>query len=163
VLALSLALAGQAAIGRVWPGAHRWFDLLLVPVAVFATSRSPRATLLVGCASGLLGDAWFQVGAFGATAFRRTALGWAIGLLASRFDLAHGPGRFAAGVALALGDSLLEPVVARLLDLRAGPQAFGEVLGLALTTGLVAAVAGAAADALPAPREPGRGALTRAR
>ena len=147
---LALALAGQAALGRVWPGVHRWIDLLLVPVAVCATGRSHRTAMLVGCASGLLTDAWFHVGSFGASAFRRTFLGWLVAWISSRLDAGPGVSRFGAGAALGLADALLEPVMLRLLDLHATARPIAAVLVLSLVTGLAAVLGGGLADTVRA-------------
>ena len=65
VLSLIVALALQAGLGRVWPGAHRYVDLFLVPVVWAGVAGTQRSAMFVGCAGGLFQDAWFQVGTFG--------------------------------------------------------------------------------------------------
>jgi rod shape-determining protein MreD len=91
--ALGLALAGQAGLGALWPEAARYVDLLLVPTVWYALAGSQRAGLLVGCAAGLLQDAWFQSDVFGLNGFNKTAIGWALGGLGERFDAGRQPAR----------------------------------------------------------------------
>jgi len=146
VLGLLAALGLQVALGRIWPEAHRYVDLLLVPVALYGASGTQRSAMFVGCASGLLFDTWLQVGAFGISGFKRTVLGWALGSLASRVDLGHGGGRFLAGAALALSDKLLDPGLLRLLDQPPRSQGLVAILLQALTTGLLTAAVGSMVD-----------------
>lgn len=139
---LAAALILQAVLGQVWPAVHRFFDALLVPVTWYAIARSQRWALLVGCAGGLLQDAWFQVGAFGLNGFKKTLLGWALGGFAARLDLNHGPGRVVSGAAMALGDGLVDALLRRLLDLEPRLPSPAEMLVKAGTTGLLLAAAG---------------------
>jgi len=145
-LTLLLALGLQVALGRIWPEAHRYVDLLLVPVALCGTSGTQRSAMFVGCASGLLYDTWLQVGTFGISGFKRTLLGWVLGSLASRLDLGHGGGRFLAGALLALCDKLLDPGLLRLLDQPPRVHEIGALLLQALTTGLLTAAVGSMVD-----------------
>lgn len=142
VILVVLALGFQVALVRVWPEAHRCVDALLVPVGLYGISGSQLSAMLVGCASGLLHDSWFQVGVFGLSGFKRTLLGWTLGLAASRLDLGHPAGRLVTGVALSLGDNLLDPPLLRLLDSPPQPRAASELALHALLTGLLTALAG---------------------
>jgi hypothetical protein len=116
VVALVLCLAAQAVVGRLLPQVASYVDVMLVPVVWYAISGSQRSGMLVGCAAGLLEDAWFETGAFGISGFKKTIVGWALGGLGSRFDLDRQPGRFVFGATGSLGDSLLDLGLRRLLD-----------------------------------------------
>jgi rod shape-determining protein MreD len=134
-----IALTGlQAALGRFWPAAPRYVDLLSLPVVWYAVAAGQRAGMLVGCAAGLLQDAWFQVGAFGLTGFKKTLLGWALGGFAARFEVGRDGSRFLAGALFALADAALDLAIRPLLDLRSTTPAFGDVLVRAAATGLLA-------------------------
>ena len=86
---MAIALGLEAILGRLAPVLHGWVDLMMIPVAWYAISGSQRSAMLVGCAGGLLQDAWFQAGVFGISGFKKTLLGWAVGGLCSRLDLNH--------------------------------------------------------------------------
>ena len=116
IVVLALCLAAQAVVGRFVPEAPRYLDAMLVPVVWYAIAGSQRSGMLVGCAAGLLEDAWFQTGAFGLSGFKKTLVGWALGGLGSRFDLNRQPGRFVFGFAGSLADSLLDLGLRELLD-----------------------------------------------
>ena len=117
VLFLAASLALQAALGRWVPQTLRFLDLLLWPVAWYAVARSQRSAMLVGCAAGLLQDAWFQTGVFGIHGFSKTLAGWAVGGLGARFELNHFWGRLLGGGVLFLADRLVEMGLLVLLDL----------------------------------------------
>ena len=114
VLAVGLAL--QTGLGRVWPDASRYVDVMMVPVVWYGIAGSQRSGMLVGCAAGLLQDAWFQAGAFGINGFKKTLIGWVLGGLGSRFDLNSTPSRFVFGAVATLSDSLLDLGLRQLLD-----------------------------------------------
>ncbi len=138
---LLCCLTLQAALGRLVPAAHVWVDLMLVPVVWYAISRSQRAGMLMGCAAGLLEDAWFGLGAFGLGGFRKTLLGWVLGGIAGRVDLNHGPGRFLAGVLCTLADGLLERGFLVVLPLRATAEPLWVLAVRSLLTALVITMA----------------------
>jgi len=141
VVVLALCLAAQAVLGRLMPHASTYFDVMLVPVVWYAVSGSQRSGMLVGCAAGLLEDAWFETGAFGISGFKKTIVGWALGGLGSRFDLNRQPGRFVFGVTGSLGDSLLDLGLRRLLD-QAAVQPRPTAIALkALATGVLVVLA----------------------
>jgi hypothetical protein len=146
LLALLLSLGFQAALGRIWPEAHRLVDALLVPVALYGISGSPRSAMFVGCAAGLLQDTWFQVGTFGLNGFKRTLLGWALGGVAGRLDLGHTGGRLITGALLSIGDNLLDLVLRRLLDLQPASRSLWEWAVEAVLTGLLVALVGSMVD-----------------
>jgi rod shape-determining protein MreD len=137
MLALALALALQSALGLLWPDAHRYVDIMLVPVVWWGIVGSQRTGMLVGCAAGLLQDAWFQLGVFGLNGFKKTLLGWILGGLGSRFDLNRQAGRLAFGTLASLADSLLDMGLRRLLDLQQAPPRPVEVLIKSVVTGLL--------------------------
>ena len=143
---LGLALVIQAGLGHLWPGIHRFVDVLLIPVALYGVAGSQRAAMLVGCASGLLTDTWFQVGTLGMNGFKRTLMGWALGGVAGRLDLNHHGGRLVAGIMASLGDGLLDPLLRWALDQRPHLAHPLELLGRALLTGLLALAVGAILD-----------------
>jgi cell shape-determining protein MreD len=140
---LAAALVLQAALGRLFPGIHRYVDVLLAPVAIYGAASSQRAAMGMGCASGLLSDTWFHGGPFGLHGFKRTLLGWAAGAVATRVDLSQRAGRFVTGVLVSLGDHLLDFFVRGLLDARPGVPTLAELALRAVTTGLLAAAGGA--------------------
>ena len=139
LVVLLAALAVQAAIVRFWPAAHRYVDLTFLPVVWYGISRSQRSAMLVGCAAGLLQDAWFQVAVFGLNGFKKTLLGWALGGLGSRFDLKGAIGHLLGGALFALGDSALDFGLRRLLDLNSMVPPVSEILIRAVVTGLLVA------------------------
>ncbi len=138
ILALAVVLALQTALGHLWPAGARIVDLHLLPVVWYGIAGSQRQAMTVGCAAGLLQDAWFQAGLFGLNGFKKTLLGFALGGLGSRFDLNGGPGRFAAGFALAPLDTALELFLRNLLDRPFAVPAWWEWLAHAGATGLLA-------------------------
>ena len=146
VAVLGLALVIQVGLGHVWAESHRFVDVLLVPVALYGVANSQRSAMLVGCASGLLTDAWFQVGALGVNGFKRTLLGWGLGALAGRLDLNYRAGRLLAGVLVALGDGLIDPALRWMLGQRPYLAHPLELAGKALGTGLLVLAAGAMLD-----------------
>ena len=116
LMGLAVAVSLQAGLGRLWPDAHRYAELLLVPVVAFGIVGSQRSAMLVGCCAGLLQDAWFDIGVFGLNGFKRTLLGWALGGLGSRFDLNRRTGWLAAAICtglLVLGAGLRVATAAR--------------------------------------------------
>lgn len=140
IVALALCLALQTGIGRLWPEAPRYFDIMLVPVVAYAIAGSQRSGMLVGCAAGLLQDVWFQAGAFGIGGFKKTLIGWALGGLGSRFDLNRQPSRFVFGGVASLADSLLDLALRRLLDQQGAPPGPAEI-GIRAVIGGVLVVA----------------------
>lgn len=141
-LALGIALAAQAGLGRFWPDAHRYLDVMVVPVVWYGIAHSQRRAMLVGCAAGLLQDAWFQVGTFGLNGFKKTLLGWLLGGMGSWIDLNQPAGRLLAGTLVSLGDSLLELLLRRLLDQQPPLPAVLELLTPALAAGLLVVLSG---------------------
>jgi rod shape-determining protein MreD len=146
LLALAAALGIEALIGRVFPAALGYVDLMLVVVAYFAIRRSQRSAMVVGCAGGLLHDAWFQAGVFGMSGFKKTLLAWVVGGLASRLDLNHAPGRVTVGVLLSVADQFLELGLYRLMDLATSPPDPVRILVRAVVTGLLVVSAFAIID-----------------
>ena len=116
LLVVACALVLQAALGRLFPGGHRWVDLLLVAVALYGVASTQRAAMLMGCVTGLLSDTWFHGGPFGLQGFKWTLLGWAVGVISSRVDLNRPVGRLVVGAGISLGDDLLDLVLRGLLD-----------------------------------------------
>jgi len=146
LLAVAAALGIEALIGRISPGALGYLDLMLVVVAYFAIRRSQRSAMLVGCAGGLLHDAWFQAGVFGMGGFKKTLVAWVVGGLASRLDLNHAPGRVTVGVVLSISDQFLEVGLYRLMDLATAPLDPVRIISRAAVTGVLVAVVFAIVD-----------------
>ena len=152
---LLFALLVQAGIGRIWPQAHSWVDVLLVPVALQATGGTQRSAMLTGCISGLLDDTWFQVGPFGLGGFRRTLLGWLISGVAGWIDLNNPAGRLLTGASLALGDGLVDLLLRGLLDQHVRAPGIGAMLTQAAVTGVLTVAVGSLLDRFsgePTPR-----------
>ncbi len=118
---LAAALGGESLAARVAPAAGAWVDLMLLPVAWYGLQGRARWAMGVGCAAGLLHDAWFRVDAFGLEGFKKTLLGWSLASLASRFDLNQAVGRLASGMLLVVADQGLEWALRGLLDVAQGP------------------------------------------
>lgn len=137
IVGLALAVSLQVGLGSLWPDAHRYVDLLLVPVVWYGIVGSQRSAMLIGCCAGLLQDAWFDIGVFGLNGFKRTLLGWTLGGLGSRFDLNHRTGWLAAGALLSLADSLMDLGLRRLLDLEQAAPGVIEMLIRAAVAGFV--------------------------
>ncbi len=117
-LALAVALMVEIALGRVAPGVLRYVDLMSLPMAWYALTRSQRSAMFVGCAGGLLEDAWFQGGLYGVGGFVRTLMGWILGGLGARFDLNVLWARALSGALVPVVGPLLELGVRRLFDQR---------------------------------------------
>jgi len=143
---LLVALAAQVGLGRLWPEAQRFVNALALPLALYGVGSTQRVAMLVGCAAGLLQDAWFRADSFGATGLRWTVIGWALGGAAERMDLDHPTGRLLAGAAVALADRLADVVVRGMLGLPVEAPGVGAVLGTALATGLLALLVGSILD-----------------
>jgi rod shape-determining protein MreD len=137
LIALAIALGIEALIGRVVPGVLGYLDLMLVAVAYIAIRGSQRSAMLAGCAGGLLHDAWFQIGVFGISGFKKTLLAWLVGGLATRLDLNHAPGRLTVGVVLSVADQFLEIGLYRLMDLATAPLDPVKIVARAAITGVL--------------------------
>lgn len=140
VLAIGAAVALQAGLGRLWPAAGRYLDVMLVPVVYYGLAGSQRSGMLVGCASGLLQDTWFGIG-IGLNGFKKTLLGWLLGGIGSRFDLNQPAGRFAGGALTSVADSLIDPLLRRLMDQQPTWAPPGEMLIRAAVSGLLVVTA----------------------
>jgi len=154
-LAVAVAVVLQAGLARLSGGFSRYVDLTILPVVWYCLRGTQRSAMLSGCAVGLVHDAWFLLGVFGVTGFKRTLLGWILAALGGRFELNHAPGRFAVGALLALGDGALDMFLRRMMDLTQGPG-WGEMFGRALCAGVLAAVVFAAIDSFRGSRRRGR-------
>jgi rod shape-determining protein MreD len=137
VLGLAIALAVQATLGRIWPAAQRYVDVMLVPVVWYGIGGAQRKAMLVGCAAGLLQDAWFQLGVFGLNGFKKTLLGWLLGGLGSRFDINRQSGRMVFGLLASLADSLMDMGLRRLLEQNQAVPSIVDILIKAVVTGLL--------------------------
>jgi cell shape-determining protein MreD len=137
ILALALSLVGQTLLARLFPGAAGFVDLTLLPVVWWGVAGGQRSAMLVGCASGLIHDAWFRIAVFGMGGFKRTLIGWLLGGLGGRFDLNHGLGRFAVTALVAFADGLLDLGLRAMLDLRQSAPAL-ELIARSLCTALAA-------------------------
>jgi cell shape-determining protein MreD len=137
IVGLALAVSLQVGLGSLWPDAHRYVDLLLVPVVWYGIVGSQRSAMLIGCCAGLLQDAWFDIGVFGLNGFKRTLLGWTLGGLGARFDLNRRTGWLAAGALLSLADSLMDLGLRRLLDLEQAAPNVVEMLIRAAVAGIL--------------------------
>lgn len=161
-LALLCALTAEIVLGATAPGLLRHVDVMMLPVIGFALGNSQRSSMLVGCAGGLLEDAWFQAGLFGSGGFSKTLLGWALGSLGARFELNHVWGRLGAGMILPVLDRLIELGLRRLFD---APSVAPDPVGLAVSAvvgGLLAVSVFAILDrVLPRARTAVRGARRR--
>jgi rod shape-determining protein MreD len=138
---LALALGLQSILGLLWPASHRYVDAMLVPVVWFGISGSQRTGMYVGCAAGLLQDAWFRFGVFGINGFKKTLIGWILGGLGSRFDLNRQGGRVVFGAMASLADSLMDIGLRRLLDLASAPPGPAEIAIRAVVTGGLVGIA----------------------
>lgn len=141
LLVLAVALALQSVLGLLWPSAHRYVDGMLVPVIWYGICGSQRTGMWVGCAAGLLQDAWFGLGVFGLNGFKKTLIGWVLGGLGSRFDLNRQGGRMVFGVMASLADSLMDLGLRRMLDRTLGTPGPVEIAIKAVVTGVLVAVA----------------------
>ena len=155
LLAAAAAVFLQASLGKLSGGFDRYVDLTLLPVLWYGIRGTQRSAMLVGCTVGLIHDAWFRIGVFGITGFKRTLLGWALGGVGNRLDLNHFVGRFAVGFALALADGVLDAGLRRMLDLAQG-AGWLEMLTRAACTGAVAVFVFGLIDRFRGPRDRGR-------
>jgi rod shape-determining protein MreD len=135
--ALLASLVLQAGLGRLWPESQRYVDVMLVPVVWYGVSGSQRKGMLVGCAAGLLQDAWFQIGVLGLNGFKKTLVGWVLGGVGSRFDLNRPSAFFVCGVLASLADSLIDVGLLALLDQNLAPPSPVEWGVRALSVGLL--------------------------
>ena len=152
-LAIAAAVALQAGLGRLWPEAPRYIDVMLVPVVWYGLAGSQRSGMWVGCVAGLLQDTWFGIGSFGLNGFKKTLLGWLLGGFGSRFDLNQQSGRFVGGALTSLADSLMDPLLRRLLDQRLAWPPPGEIAIKSLASGLLVVAAFGIIDGVRARRE----------
>ena len=154
LLVLFAALALQVALSRLWTESHRFVNVLILPVVWYGVCGSPRSAMLVGCLAGLLHDSWFEfpLGVYG---FKWTLIGWSFAVIAQRFDLDHPPGWFVAGALAWAADSLIDPVLRRLLDLDPLLRPARDLIVHAVVTGLLAAAAGSIVERVRR-RDPGR-------
>lgn len=106
-VALAVALGAEIALGAWLPSAHRYIDVMMLPVIGYALRKSQRAAMVLGCLGGLMEDAWFQSGLFGSSGFAKTLLGWALGGAGTRFELDVAWGRAASGALLPLAERLV--------------------------------------------------------
>lgn len=155
LLAIAVAVFLQTALGKLSGGFDRYADLTLLPVLWYGIRGTQRSAMLVGCTVGLIHDAWFRIGVFGITGFKRTLLGWALGGVGSRFDLNHFGGRFVAGFALVLAEGILDAGLRRMLDLAQG-AGWIEMLVRAACTGALAVFSFGLIDRLRGARDRGR-------
>ena len=138
-MAIALALMAQVLTARFAPMASRLIDWTLLPLIWWGIAGSQRSAMLIGCAGGLLHDAWFRVAVFGLSGFKRTLIGWTLGGLGGRFDLNHGLGRFGVGFGVTLVDGLLDLGLRRMLDLQHAAPTL-ELMTRSLCTAIVAVV-----------------------
>jgi rod shape-determining protein MreD len=143
---IGICLALQAGLGRILPASVGYVDFLMLPVVRYAVRRSQRSGMVVGCASGLVQDAWFRAGVFGMSGFSKTFLGWVLGGIATRFDLNNPGSLFLCGALMSLGDNLLELGLWRLLDQVTVMPNLLQWLVEGLLTGLIVAVGSAIVD-----------------
>lgn len=159
-LALLASLILQAAMGQWVPQAQRYVDAMLWPVVWYSICQSQRSAMFVGCAAGLLQDAWFQAGVFGVHGISKTLLGWILGGFGARFDLNHLGGRLAGGGLFFVADRFVEMGLLLLLGLSVvkptvSELAIGAAVNAVLVTGvfgLIDRVRGQARRAAPARR-----------
>lgn len=154
-LGIGLSLILDLGLGRFAPGATRFVDPLLLPLAAYALRRSQRSAMVVGCVSGLLQDYWTEPHLFGLNGLVKTILGWALGAFGARFDLNRVGGRFAAGASLHLVGVVLDAGVRHLfgealVPVPAWVLIVRTVLGGLLTAGVLAIVGRVAAVRGPA-------------
>lgn len=136
-LALALCLAAEVALGKLLPGARRYFDLMFLPIAWYGLKGAPRSAMFAGAAGGLLQDGWFEPSLFGVSGFNKTLLGYVLGVLGTRFDLNRGWARLTAGFLLPSADALLEVGLRRLFDQRVLPVGPLDLLLEGIATGLL--------------------------
>jgi rod shape-determining protein MreD len=139
LIALVTALLLQSALGLLWPSGHRYADLMMVPVVWFGIAGSQRTSMFAGCAAGLLQDSWFQLTVFGLNGFKKTAIGWCLGGLGSRFDLNRQGLRMACGAIASIADSLMDIGLRRLLDQKQPAPSLMEIFIKAVVVGLAVA------------------------
>lgn len=140
LLGIAVTLALELALGRIAPGATRYVDLMMLPMATYALRTSQRSSMTVGCVSGLLQDYWMEPRLFGINGLIKTLLGWALGGIGSRFDLNNTWGRFAAGASVGLLDEALQVGLHRLFGDALATVRPATLAGRALASGLLAAL-----------------------
>lgn len=145
LIGIGLSLAFELALGRVAPGATRYVDLMMLPLATYALRTSQRSSMAVGCVSGLLQDYWMEPRLLGINGLVKTLLGWALGGVGARFDLNNFWGRFAAGASVNLLDEGLQAALRRLFGEAIAPVdpltlSIRAVAGGLLTAGVLAIV-----------------------
>ncbi len=139
--ALLLACLGlQVGLVRLAPTSPRYVDFLVLPVLWYGIRSSQRSAMLVGCAGGLLRDAWFSAGVLGLNGFTKTFLGWVLGGLGARVDLNSGGTRLVVAAAFSVSQSALDLGLRRLLDRVTTSPDPVEWAVRAVTAGLLVAV-----------------------
>jgi hypothetical protein len=139
ILGIGLSLAGELGLGVFKPDATQYVSLMTLPLAAYALRTSQRSSMVVGCASGLLEDYWFEPRLFGLNGVTKTIMGWALGGLGARFDLNNPWGRFASGASVHLVDVGLQTGLRRLFGEAVAPVGIASLGIRALAGGLLTA------------------------
>lgn len=121
IVVLAVTLGIDMAASRAFPDLHRFADPMMLPLIWYALRRSQRAAMLVGCAGGLVQDAWFGGSLFGSAGFSKTLLGFLLGGLAARFELNIKAGRFLSGAILPIADPFVEMGIRSLFGIPVAP------------------------------------------
>lgn len=146
LLVIGAMLALHTAVGRIWPGIHRYLDLMIVPVVWYGIRTSQRQATVGGCVTGLMHDTWFELHAFGIGGFKRTLLGWMLGGIGTRFDLNQTGGRFLAGGLMSIADGLIDYPLRGMLEVEHAGFEPGVLLLRALLTAVVVVLSFSAID-----------------
>jgi rod shape-determining protein MreD len=107
---LAGALLIQILVSHRVPWIQRSVDLVMLVIVFYGSSGSRVGAMLAGAAGGLLEDVWFG-DLMGLHGFTKTMIGYLLGSLGSRFDMAHPWARLLAVAAATLIEKLTEPAI----------------------------------------------------
>ena len=109
---------------------------MLLVVVYYGSSGARIGAMFAGALGGLLEDVWFGdlMGIHGLT---KTLIGYVLGGLGARFDLAHPTARVAAVLIATLIDRMVEPIIMLGLGMHASPPEVLELFWRCAGNGLV--------------------------
>lgn len=116
---LAGALIAEILVSHRVPWIQRSVDLVLLVVVYYGSVGARVGAMMAGAAGGLLEDVWFG-NLMGLHGFTKTLIGYLLGGLGARFDLASPAWRLVAVLLATLIEKLVEPAVQMGLGLHIG-------------------------------------------
>ena len=136
---LSAALVIQILASHRVPWVQKSVDLVLLVVVFYGSAGARVGAMFAGAAGGLFEDVWFG-DLMGIHGFTMTLIGFFLGGLGSRFDLARPAARVVAVLLATILDRAVEPLVFLGLGMAAAPPRPVDILWRCIGNGLVGAL-----------------------